>query len=323
MKIKNFFIDCAKGAAIGIAMIIPGISGGTLAVLLKIYDKLINAFSNLFKDFKNSVMTLLPILLGVVVAFAAAYYPLKLALKNAPFPTVMLFAGLMIGSCPKIVKDGIKNGFKKLDIIAILIPLAVVIGICFIPNLGAVDLSKNMPVYGYFLLILIGALASCALVVPGISGSLLLLILGYYNSIMVDTIGGLKTDFGHSLLVLAIFAVGLIIGFFTIAKIMKLLLNKFPRATNWAIIGFVIGSIPAIFITFNDNFEEYGFRYDVLSSAHIAIGCVLCVLGIAASFALTWYIEKKMKQQTAEAPAAEAVPPAEEIKTEENENKPE
>lgn len=318
MKIKNFLVDCAKGAAIGIAMIVPGVSGGTLAVLLKIYDKLISAFSNIFKDFKNSVLTLLPILLGVVVAFAAAYYPLKLALKNAPFPTVMLFAGLMVGSCPKIVKDGIKNGFKKIDIVSVIIPLALVIGICFIPNLGAADLSKNMPVYGYFLLLLIGAVASCALVVPGISGSLLLLILGYYNSIMVDTIGGLKTDFGHSLIVLATFAVGLIIGFFSIAKLMKILLNKFPRATNWAIIGFVIGSIPAIFITFDNNFKEYGFKYEVLTSSHIAIGCVLCVLGIAATFALTYYIEKKLRQQT------EETPPAEEIPTEINEeNKPE
>lgn len=319
MKIKNFFIDCAKGAAIGIAMIIPGVSGGTLAVLLKIYDKLINAFSNLFRDFKNSVLTLLPILLGVVIAFAAAYYPLKFALKNAPFPTVMLFAGLMIGSCPKIVKDGIKNGFKKLDAIAILIPLAIVVGVCFIPNLGTADLSKDMPVYGYFLLLFIGAIASCALVVPGISGSLLLLILGYYNAIMVDTISGLKTDFGHSFLVLATFAVGLIIGFFTIAKIMKLLLTRFPRVTNWAIIGFVIGSIPAIFITFNHNFEEYGFRYDVLSTAHIAVGCVLCVIGIAATFALTYYVERKMKSLPAE-PLQEETAPEQQIS--ENENKP-
>lgn len=301
MKVKNFLLDAIKGAAIGVAMIIPGVSGGTLAVLLNIYDKLISAVSNIFKDFKNSVKTLLPILLGAVLAVVAVYFPLKYALKYAPFPTVMLFAGLMAGSCPKIVKDGIKNGFKKIDILSVTLPLLLVIGICFIPNLGSADLSASMPVWGYFVLILIGAVASCALVVPGVSGSMLLLIFGYYNAIMVDTIDGLKTNFGHSVLVLLTFAVGLIIGFFSIAKLMKYLLCKFPRATNFAIIGFVIGSIPAIFITFNDNFEKYGFTYNVLSVPHIVIGCVLCVLGIIGAYALTAYVGHKNKQ-TAEPP---------------------
>ena len=293
MKIKNFFLDAAKGAAIGVAMIIPGVSGGTLAVLLKIYDKLISAISNIFKDFKNSIKILLPILLGAVVAVVAAYFPLKFALKHAPFPTVMLFAGLMVGSCPKMIRDGIKLGFKKLDILSFLLPLLLVIGICFIPNLGSADLSASMPIYGYFLLILIGMIASCALVVPGVSGSFLLLIFGYYNEIL-DTVSLLKTDFGHSILVLLTFAVGIIVGFFSIAKLMKYLLNKFPRATNWAIIGFVIGSIPAIFITYKGNFPD--FVYSSLGAAHIAAGCVLCVLGIIGTFTITSFIQNKSSQ---------------------------
>lgn len=297
MKFKNFFIDAAKGAAIGVAMIIPGVSGGTLAVLLNVYDKLIGAISGILKDFKNSIKILVPIFLGAVLAVVAAYFPLKYALKYAPFPTVMLFAGLMLGSCPKMVKDGIKNGFKKLDILSITLPLLLVIGICFIPNLGNADLSKDMPVYGYFLLILIGAVASCALVVPGVSGSMLLLIFGYYNGIF-DTVSLLKTDFGHSILVLLTFAVGLIIGFFSIAKLMKLLMCKFPRATNWAIIGFVAGSIPAIFITYNHNFPD--FVYSSLSVAHIVVGCVVCVLGIIGTYVLTAFVEHRNKPQTEE-----------------------
>lgn len=293
MKVKKFFADTARGAVIGVAMIIPGVSGGTLAVLMNVYDKLINAISDLRKDFKNSIAFLLPVFLGAVLALAAAYFPLKYALKYAPFPTVMLFAGLMAGSCPKIIKDGANKGFKPFDIAAILIPLAAVAGICFIPELGKADLTAQMPVYGYFLLILIGAVASCALVVPGVSGSMLLLIFGYYNPIF-DTVSGLKTDFGHSILVLFLFAVGLVVGFFSIAKLMKLLMKKFPRGTGWAIIGFVIGSIPAIFITYNKNFPE--FVYTSLNAAHIAVGCVLCVLGIIGSYALTAFVEAKNKK---------------------------
>ena len=290
---KEFFKKTGIGAVIGVAMIIPGVSGGTLAVLLNVYDKLISAISDLRKDFKNSVAFLFPILLGAALAVAAMYFPLKYALKYAPFPTVMLFAGLMVGSCPKLIKDGVKNGFKPFNVASLLIPLAVVIGICFIPELGKADLSTEMPVYGYCLLIIIGAVASCALVVPGVSGSMLLLIFGYYNPIF-ETISGLKTDFGHSLLVLFLFAAGLIIGFFSIAKLMKLFMKKFPRGTLWAIIGFVLGSIPAIFITYNKNFPD--FVYTSLNAAHIAVGCVLCVLGIIASFALTAYVEAKNKK---------------------------
>ena len=293
MKIKNFFCDFLKGAAIGVAMIIPGVSGGTLAVLLKVYDKLIDAISNLRRDFKNSIKFLFPILLGAVLAVAAAYFPLKIALDKAPFPTVMLFAGLMVGSCPKIIYDGIKQGFNKLNIISIIVPLAAVIGICFIPGMGEADLTPSMAWYGYFLLILIGMAASCALVVPGISGSMLLLIFGYYNGIL-DTISLLKSDFGHSVLVLFVFAVGLIVGFFSIAKLMKFFMTKFPRGTRWAIIGFVIGSIPALFITYNDNFAEH--TYSSLDISHIIVGVVLCVLGIIASFALTAYVDGRNKK---------------------------
>ena len=101
MRYKNFFLNVLRGAVIGISMIIPGVSGGTLAVLMNVYDKLINAISDLRRDFKNSFTFLLPIALGAVLGIVAMYYPLKFALTYAPFPTVLLFIGLMAGSLPK------------------------------------------------------------------------------------------------------------------------------------------------------------------------------------------------------------------------------
>ena len=85
-------------------------------------------------------------------------------------------------------------------------------------------------------------MASCTLVIPGVSGSMFLLIIGYYHPIF-NTISQIKTNPGHSIIVLMIFAIGLLVGFFTIAKIMKVLLEKYPRATYWAIVSFVIGSV--------------------------------------------------------------------------------
>ena len=288
MKAKEFFKNAGMGAVIGVGMIIPGVSGGTIAVLFNIYDKLINAISDLRKDFKNSFFFLLPIILGALAAVIATYFPLKFFLDRAPLPTLMLFTGLMVGSFPKMFKDTVKKGFKYRDIAAILIPLVFIISICFVPSLGNVNLGADMPVWGYFMLVLIGAVASCALVVPGVSGSMLLLIFGYYTSIL-NTVSALKTDFGHSVLVLALFAAGLIIGFFSIAKLMKFLLKKFPRGTGWAIIGFVVGSIPAIFLSFDWAAEGV----PALSSLHMAAGALLCIAGLIASFAFTAYADAR------------------------------
>ncbi len=291
MKAKQFLINAAKGAAIGVAMIIPGVSGGTLAVLMGVYDKIIDSLGGITKNFKASFLFLLPILLGAVLAFAAMYFPLKYALEYAPFPTITLFAGLMLGSIPDLIKTAHGNGFKKsVDIVSIIIPLAVVVGICFIPRLGDVNLNPGMEVASYWLLFVMGLLASCALVVPGISGSMLLLIFGYYKPLL-NTISALKTSPLHALLVLAVFAVGIIIGFFTIAKLMQFLLNKFRWATFWAIVGFVIGSVPAVVITF---FYQFGTAY--LNTLQICFGVFLFLCGAGASFTLT-LLTKKFKER--------------------------
>lgn len=294
MKIRQFFCGVAQGAAIGVSVIIPGVSGGTVAVLLNVYDGIIDAISSLGKQFKKSFLFLAPILLGVILAIAAMYFPLTFALEKAPLATVLLFAGLIVGSFPKLFKEGISRGFAKINIPSVIIPLAIVIGICFIPGMNDVDLSAEMPVYGYFLLVLVGAAASCALVVPGVSGSMLLLIFGYYNPVLA-TFAELGANFGHSVAVLALFALGLVLGFFTIARLMKLCLTKYPRGTYWAIIGFVIGSVPAIFITFDGNFPSHAFS--TCGAAEIAVGVVLCVLGAIATFALTSYVEARAKRQ--------------------------
>ena len=296
-----------KGAAIGLAMIIPGVSGGTLAVLLGVYDKIIESISGLFKHFKKSVLFLLPILLGAGVAVAAAYYPLiMLALPYAPFPTIMLFAGFMLGSIPDLIFTARGNGFKKRDIASVIIPLAVVVGICFIPNMNSVSLSLDMPWYSYVLILVMGLLASCALVVPGISGSMLLMIFGYYEPILGMISEIIKTPL-LAIAVLGLFAVGVIVGFFTIAKLMQVLLKKFRRATFWAIVGFVIGSIPAVIISFFHN-ADYNVNLEYFCSPwQIAVGVILFIAGGIATFFLTRYARKHSQPVAVEATETAAV----------------
>lgn len=292
MKALEFLKKSAYGAVIGVAMIIPGVSGGTIAVLLNIYNDLIDAISNLRREFKKSFLYLLPIVLGAAAAVVLAYFPLKYFLDIAPFPTVLLFAGLMIGSCPKIVKDGIALGFKKTNILSLIIPFLAVVGICLIPHMGAVNLGADMAWWLYIVLVIMGMLASCALVIPGVSGSMLLLIFGFYTPIL-DTVSCLTTSFLHSATVLLLFAAGLIVGFFSIAKLMKYLMKKFPRGTNWAIIGFVAGSIPAILVSFPSNFPEFL----PVPTVHIIVGVILCALGAVGAYALTAVVEAKINKQ--------------------------
>jgi putative membrane protein len=281
-----------KGGAVGMAVIIPGVSGGTLAVLLNIYDKIIQSISELKSNFKQSFMFLLPIVLGIIAAIAIMYFPISYALKYAPLPTVLLFLGLMAGSCPKIIKDAKSNGFKNRDWLCLILPFIIVIAICFIPGLGNVNLGEDMLWYNYLLLLPVGIVASCALVVPGISGSMLLVILGYYTPIL-GLVSALKTSPLHSLLVLVIFAVGVVIGFFTIAKLMQFLLTRFTRATYWAIVGFVLGSLPAILIVFD-------YANSPINALQISLGILLCILGAIGTYFLTRLSEKKEAEKKLE-----------------------
>lgn len=273
---REFLIKMVKGGAIGFAMIVPGISGGTVAVLLNIYDEIINNINELKHNFIQSLKKLLPIALGMVLAFLIMYFPIKFLLKYYPLQITCLFAGLIIGSIPKLLIDTLKSGFnKKTDIISFTISFIFIVGICFVPNMNDVNLN-NMNVIGYILLLLMGIIASCALVVPGISGSMMLLIFGYYQPIL-NVISEINSNFGHSVLIIVIFIIGILIGFFTIAKVMKLLLSKYRRITYWAILGFVIGSILALFITF----DYQNVNVDLVV---ILTSILFCLIGIILSF---------------------------------------
>ena len=282
---KKSFFNLLKGALIGVSMIIPGVSGGTVAVLLNIYNELIEAITNLKSSFKKSICFLAPIGIGMILAFAAMYFPLKLALKYVPLEIISLFAGLMVGSLPNLYRNALKNGYKKFDFMAIILPFITVIGICFIPGLKAVNLTSSLKPYMYIILILVGILASVALVVPGISGSMLLLILGFYEPLL-NTISGIKTAPIHSILVLCLFIIGLLIGFFTIARLMKYLLNKIPRIITWIIFGFVVGSIIAIYLSLDYKM----INIDVIG---IVLSILLVFVGMFLSYKLISMVSNK------------------------------
>ena len=297
-RVKEFFLDILRGMAIGVAFIIPGFSGGSVAAILGIYEKLIGAIAGIFRDFKNNILTLLPIGIGMVCGIVALLYPISFGLENYPIPTVCIFVGLAIGGLPSVTEK-LKGKPRVTNIPAFLIPLCAAAALSFLPIGADANLLSGLGFGDYALLFLIGIVGSSALVVPGISGSMLLLIFGYYNPIV-----NLATDHlfkGRDVLtsvgVLGTVALGIALGFFFISVIMKLLLTHCPRGTYFAILGFIIGSIPTVFIS---TVKESGTDFASLMPTpwHWVFSIALLIIGIAISLSLVFYARKKSTETT-------------------------
>ncbi len=288
IKFKDSIIRFLKGIIIGVAMIIPGVSGGTLAVLLGIYDTLIDSINNLFKDFKKSFSILLPIFLGAVVGFVMLIIPLTIALNNFPLVIISLFAGLIIGGIPQLYKK-VQGKENPIGIILGLFSIIIMVGLCFIvTNINISFDSLSFPIILY--LILGGLLSACALVVPGISGSMIMMILGLYSPLLLvlSDILHFQNIFKNLLIVLPL-ATGLVIGFFSISKLMGFLLKKYETNTFFSIIGFVIGSIFTIyFVTITDGKYVIDFSFPSIAISSI------CLIG---GFLLTFLLEKKISNR--------------------------
>ena len=293
-SVKEFFADIIRGVGIGVAFIIPGFSGGSVAAILGIYEKLICAIADIFKDFKKSFKTLLPIAIGMIVGIISLLFPLSWALEEFPIPTVSLFVGLAVGGMPSITDKVKGERISYKNLIASVIPAVVVLSISFMP-IGADKNLLNLSFGGYVLLFLVGILGSAALVVPGISGSMLLLILGYYNPIVNLATDHLLVgkDIGISILILGVTAAGIAIGFLLISVIMKMLFKKCPRGTYFSIIGFIIGSIPTIYIS---TVKEAGMTLSTLPTS--VFHWIACVLLLCAGFALSYFLVIYSRKKT-------------------------
>lgn len=290
--LRGFLWDLLRGVAIGVAFIIPGFSGGSVAAVLGIYEKLVGAVADIFKDFKKSVATLLPIGLGMIIGVISLLFPLGFALERFPLPTVCIFVGLTVGALPSVTEN-LKGRIKITNATAFIIPLIFALALSFLPIGNDVNLF-NLTLVGYILLFIIGLIGSTALVVPGISGSMLLLILGYYNPI-VDMITAhllRGADVGISILVLCIVAFGIAVGFFLISILMKWLLGSHVRGTYFAILGFILGSIPTVYIS---TAKESGFTLKTLPTSvfHWVMCAVMLAVGFAISFLLVKIARKK------------------------------
>ncbi len=255
---REYISYIIKGMAIGVANAIPGVSGGTIAFVLGIYEKLTYSISILptaliklqWKEIKDSLKVLIPIALGAAVSIVLFLKLINYTFIHYPIPTRIFFVGLILGSFPFITKT-VEEFNIKVFAAFLLGAFIMAIFVYFDVNkpVGATTYSGNFSVLYGIKLFLCGIVAAVAMVIPGISGSLLLLILGEYENISYF-ISSFFDTFNLQLLIPLIFlGFGVIIGIFTISKLVTILLQKYKSI----LFGFVLGIIIVSFLSLWPN----------------------------------------------------------------------
>ena len=273
-----------QGMVVGIANIIPGVSGGTMMVAMGLYDKLIHAITHLKSEFKESLKLLLPIFAGAGIAIVALSRLFEFLLETYPIPTNFAFCGLIAGSLPFIFKKVKGHKVTVGKIIPFLIFFGVVIVMALLGETGGNSADVSFGLVNVIKLFGVGVIAAATMVVQGVSGSMMLMLLGYYDTILktindfVDALvkfdmGGLTTGVG----VLAPFGIGVVIGIFLIAKLIEFIFSKAEIHAYYGIIGLILASPIAILMKTNWS-----------GASVLMVGC-----GVV-TFALGWFVASKL-----------------------------
>lgn len=275
----RFISDMIKGIFIGIANIIPGVSGGTMAVSMGIYDNIIYSLTHLFKEPKKCIQLLLPYGIGAVLGLAGLSFIIEFLFIHYPIQTNLFFIGLILGGLPIIVK---RIRIKRVDIghaSSFLLFFALIIALNFLNNNGQ-EVTITLSLIEVLKLFLIGVIASATMVIPGVSGSMILMLMGYYQPILTMINDCLRAmihfdiaDLINPVFVLIPFGLGVVIGIFAIAKLIEILLKHYESMTFCAILGLVVASPIAILM--NVSFAGMNPLIFFSSLICLVIGCII------------------------------------------------
>ena len=248
-----------KGMLIGIASILPGVSGGTLAVSMGIYHRIIYSLNHFRKDWRQNALFLTPIVLGGGLAVAASVFGLDFLFERFPLQSNLFFIGLILGGLPdvyrKVQKETVHAGSLLVAIFFFLLMIAMVV---FDGNSGIV-VKLEMGVGNMIVLFFVGMIAAVTLVVPGVSGSMVLMLLGFYNPILHGIKEMISSFFDRNLasawehaLLLFPFGIGVLFGIVVFAKAMEVIFRRYACYAYWGIIGLILAS--PIGILLSDEF---------------------------------------------------------------------
>lgn len=230
------------GIIIGIANIIPGISGGTLAVVLGIYEELIHSIkqvtTNPFKNLK-ALSFLLQVGFGALLAIKLSASLIDFLISHYPRPTFMAFIGLILGSIPSIIKQNKNMSPNGLKLTCFIIAFISVLSLNFIPTGTEPSTQLTLTAFTYFYMFISGFIAAATMILPGISGSFILLVMGSY-SLVIQSVATLNVP------ILSVVGLGAIVGIFSTSKAIDYFLKRFPGPSYYAILGLLVASIPLL-----------------------------------------------------------------------------
>lgn len=252
-----FLILLLKGFLIGIAFIIPGVSGGSLAIYLGVYDKLIYSITHVFKELKKSILFLLPLGIGLFLSIILFAKLLGLLIALNSVITLSFFIGLLLGGIPSLYQK-IKDKKKSISsIISFSVSFIIVLLLLFgkLGNISSAIDTFDFNAITYLLIFGLGFISAVTMIVPGVSGSALLITLGFYTAIVTNVVGNILdfTQFTYNLKVVIPFGLGAILGVFIVSKFIEISMKKFFVQTYSAIIGFIFSSAIVIFFEMKDQ----------------------------------------------------------------------
>lgn len=278
----EFLKDVLKGSLVGVANIIPGVSGGTMAVSMGIYDKLITAITHIFKDIKRSIRILLPIIIGALLGIGVLAFVIQWLFDNYPTQTNLLFIGLIVGGLPIMWSKTKEHKIGVGSVIAFIAFLLIVVLFPILGNGAGTEVVLSPSVGMFIQLFLVGVVASATMVIPGVSGSMMLMVMGFYNPIL-DTITGFISaaaavdvaGMASYVWILLPFGVGVVIGIFAIAKFVEFVFKAAPSIAYCAILGLIVGSPVAILVL--ANISNVTIVTVLTSIVAFVIGCAIAL----------------------------------------------
>lgn len=288
---KNI-IKIIKGSFVGMGSILPGISGSMVAAILKIYQALIDALNDFLKKPIKSILSVWQYILGVLLGFVIGFIFIDLFYDIAPIPITFLFIGFILGAIPALIKEVKTDKYKWHHFFVMIVSILAMVGFIFIKE------SENNPdsLFYFISVFLVGVIYAVALIIPGLSGSTMLMAFGYFQLLigLVDDIAKAFitfnfTEIAASLPMLILLILGALTGLILVGKLMHYLLHHFKIHFYFSVLGIVLISPFNILFTLQDNTSE-----NVFSSPWwmYLIGALLFVLGIFITYKLSHKEEK-------------------------------
>jgi len=267
----NFIYGLLKGMAMGVGAIAPGVSGGALAVIFGIYERLTDAIAHVFKNFKENVIFFFPIGVGGVIGVLAFSRVINYLFENYNVEVKYLFIGLMVGTIPSVFRHANKRGYKRKYLVPLILTLGVTMIFTVMENSTINVVPDGDP--SLVQLLLYGAIVGFGTIIPGISASFILMYLGGYKTLL-SAIANIE------IAVIIPVGIGFVLSIILFAKLINMLFERAYGYTYYAVIGFVIGSILAIFPGI-----EFSLKY---------LFCVLfLIIGFFISFTFSSYEKVK------------------------------